>query len=360
MATQKGIYKRGNIYWIRYSGLDGQIRYESSGSTKLRDAQALLTTRRNSVLEGKAPDVKRIVNHTFREMAVRYIEWMEVRHKSAGLKKYLIGQLLEVFGNLPLRRMTPSVVKQFQTDCLKRDLKNSSTNKKISLLKAMMRWAVEESMVEQDVLDKLRKVKMLQDDSKRLRFLTVEESKALVAACEPYFRPVIITALMTGMRKREILNLCWDHVDLEHGFILLEPTTKNSERREIPIVPELHKTLESLPRYEKCPYVFPNKDTMLPYWSGDKPFAKALAKSEITNFHFHDLRHTYASHLVMSGIDLTTVMHLMGHKSIKMTLRYAHLAPSHKVKAMSAIEEKFQGMFKDNEENKSDTDEGMP
>jgi integrase len=109
----------------------------------------------------------------------------------------------------------------------------------------------------------------------------------------------------------------------------------------------LKKVLEEWQKHEGCPYVFPNTGTMLPFWSGDKPFANALAKAKITNFHFHDLRHTYASHLVMSGIDLTTVMHLMGHKSIKMTLRYSHLAPSHKANAMLAIEDKFQGIFED-------------
>jgi len=350
MATQKGIYKRGNIYWICYVGLDGTIHRESTGSRKLKDAQVLLTTRRNAVLEGKAPEVKRIVNHTFREMAEKYIEWMKVRHKSAGLKMYLIQQLVDAFGNLPLRRLTPPLVSEHQTGYLAKGLKNSSINKKISLLKAMIAWSVENSMVEQDVLDKLKRVKMLKDDSKRLRYLAVDESKALVAACEPYFRPVIITALTTGMRKREILKLRWDQVDLEHGFILLVET-KNGEGRQIPIVPELRKVLDSQPRLEGCPYVFPNTKTMMPFWSGDKPFANALNKAGITDFHFHDLRHTYASHLVMSGIDLTTVMHLMGHKSIKMTLRYAHLAPSHKVKAVAAIEEKFQGMFQDGSED---------
>jgi len=208
------------IYWIRYIGLDGRIRYESSGGKKLKDAQALLTIRKNAILEGKALEVKKIANYSFRELAESYTEWMEVRHKSTQLKKYLIGQLLDKFGNIPLRRITPVLLTEFQTDYLSRGLKNSSINKKVLLLKAMIAWAVENGMVERDISDKLKKVKTLKDDSKRLRFLTVEESKLLVDACEPYFRPVIIMALTTGMRKREILNLRWEQVDLDHGFIL--------------------------------------------------------------------------------------------------------------------------------------------
>lgn len=187
---------------------------------------------------------------------------------------------------------------------------------------------------------------MEKDNSERTRFLAVDECKVLIDACPSYFRPVVVMALTTGMRKREILKLSWDRVDLEHDLILLRAgETKNEDSRKILIVPDLKRILENLPRYVGCPYVFPNTKTMAPFFSGDKPFAAALKKAGIIDFRFHDLRHTYASHLVMSGVDLTTVMHLMGHKSLKMTLRYAHLAPSHKEKAMLALGQRFQGVF---------------
>lgn len=344
MAAQKGIYKRGNVYWIRYVGLDGRMHLESSGSKKLREAQVFLTTRKNAVLEGKVPEVKKITNHFFRELAVVYTEWMEARHKSAKLKKYLIGQLLEKFGNIPLRRITPALLTEFQTDYLNRGLKNSSVNKKVLLFKAMIVWATENGMVERDISDKLKKVKALKDDSKRIRFLTVEENKILVDACGPHYKPVIIIALATGMRKSNVLRLRWDEVDLEHGYIFLTDT-KNGERIDVPIAPMLKKLIEDLPHHDDCPYIFPNPKTKKPYTSWDKEFTKAKKNAGLTDFHFHDLRHTYASHLVMSGVDLTTLMHLLGHKSTKMTLRYSHLAPSHKAKAMTAIEDKFHGIF---------------
>jgi len=87
----------------------------------------------------------------------------------------------------------------------------------------------------------------------------------LVDACDLYFRPIIVMALTTGMLKREILKLRWDQVDLDHGFIFLKDS-KNGESREIPVVPKLKKVLEQLQRHKDCPYVFPNTDTMMPYW----------------------------------------------------------------------------------------------
>jgi len=88
-------------------------------------------------------------------------------------------------------------------------------------------------------------------------------------------------------------------------------------------------------------YVFVNPKIGNKYQDIKSAFTVALRKAQIHNFHFHDLRHTFASHLVMAGVDLTTVKELLGHKDIKMTLRYSHLAPEHKQKAVSVLDNIF-------------------
>src|SRR5512139_147843 len=135
-----------------------------------------------------------------------------------------------------------------------------------------------------------------------------------------------------------------DRVDLKHGFILLDQT-KNGERREIPINGTLKDTLTELfqgtkdrPRRIDVPYVFYDPATCKAYKDIKRSFHSACKRAKITNFHFHDTRHTFASHLVMAGVDLTTVKELLGHKHLTMTLRYAHLAPSHKVKAVDILD----------------------
>jgi integrase len=125
-------------------------------------------------------------------------------------------------------------------------------------------------------------------------------------------------------------------VDLTHGFILLDKA-KSGERREIPINDTVRQTLQSLIRRIDTPYVFAGTRGER-FLDVKKGFAAACCRAGIKDFTFHDLRHTFASHLVMAGVDLTTVKELLGHKSLSMTLRYAHLAPSHKVKAVSVLE----------------------
>lgn len=129
---------------------------------------------------------------------------------------------------------------------------------------------------------------------------------------------------------------------MKHGFIFLDKT-KNGDRREIPINATLKAVLQGLTRRLDIPFVFYNKATGKPYKDVKKSFATACRKAGIKDFHFHDLRHTFASHLVMAGVDITTVKELLGHKDIKMTLRYAHLASSHKVKAIDILDRTLKG-----------------
>ena len=117
----RGIYRRGHVYWIRYAGLDKRIIRESSRSSKFRDAEALLIKRKQEIKEGKQPEVKRISNHSFRELAAEYLKWAE-RQRSFESKRVFILQLLEALGNLPLRLFSSKLLEQFQTERTQRGI----------------------------------------------------------------------------------------------------------------------------------------------------------------------------------------------------------------------------------------------
>lgn len=132
-----------------------------------------------------------------------------------------------------------------------------------------------------------------------------------------------------GMRQGEILNLKWDDVDLQNGMIYIK-NSKSGKLREIPIHPELLDYLGSANRVG--PYVFADENGM-PYSRYGKlrhEFENALKRAGIRNFRFHDLRHTFASELAMRGVDLRTIQDYLGHSTLRMTERYAHLLPNHK------------------------------
>jgi integrase len=347
----KGIYKRGGVFWIRYAGIDGKIIFESAKQgdrpgTKQQDAEALLHERKADVGRGKQPEIrKKIPNTTFKELSVEYLKWAK-RQRSFKQKETLVNQLVTIFGAYPLRAFNSRLLEQYQTERMEKSNKQvkyqvgnkaGTINRHIATIKHMFTKGVEWELVEEDALKKVRKVKMLEENNRRLRYLSVEECGKLLKECPKHLGPIVITALHTGMRRGEIFGLKWENVDLKHGFILLDKT-KNGTRREIPVDGTLRATLTALPRRLDLPHVFFNPDTDLPYGDIKTAFNGACKRAGIKDFHFHDLRHTFASHLVMAGQDITTVKELLGHKSLTMTLRYAHLAPAHAVKAVELLD----------------------
>jgi integrase len=145
---------------------------------------------------------------------------------------------------------------------------------------------------------------------------------------------MVMVALTTGMRRGEILGLKWDYVRLESRLIIL-PVTKNNTVRVLPINETLYRILAEMP--QKSGYVFGNGNGG---HIGDikHSFTSACRKAGITDFRFHDLRHTYASHLAMRGVHIRALQELLGHKTLAMTQRYSHLAPEQLQNAVKLLD----------------------
>jgi len=339
--NSKGIYRRGRIWWINYMGLDGKQHLESSGSALKADAEYLLACRRKAVAEGTAPPVtsRRTMNTTFAELADRYLEFVATQ-KAVAAKRIFVRELKNEFGAVKLNALTLAAVESWQarllsqprpgraTNTTRGPLSVASVNRHLACLKHMLTKAHEWELIGKDALDRLGRAKLMKEENRRSRFLSLEEIQELIAAADDHLKPVLIFALNTGCRKGEILGLTWDRVDLKHGFIHLDKT-KSGQGRNVPINSTLMNCLKGLVRRIDAPYVFYNPATGSRWRDLKRPFTAACRRAKILDFHFHDLRHTFASQLVMAGVDLTTVSRLLGHASLTMTLRYSHLAPDH-------------------------------
>lgn len=180
---------------------------------------------------------------------------------------------------------------------------------------------------------------MYREDNSRTRFLSEDEEARLLAECQPHLYRVVVTAIHTGLRRSELLSLCWNNINFEHRLVTVEAAySKNGEARSVPISLRLTQILEPIRIAALNAPVFLNGDGK-PYRDVTTSFNSAVRRAGILDFTFHDLRHTFASRLVMRGVDLTTVKELMGHKHIHMTLRYAHLSPGHKHSAIAVLDQ---------------------
>jgi len=178
-------------------------------------------------------------------------------------------------------------------------------------------------------------VKKLKVDNQKIRFLTKEEENRLFEAIgEHWIKPIIITALQTAMRKSEILNLQFSCVNFTQRYIDLLKT-KSGKPRQIPMSDKLFEVLNNQQRIKE--YVFINPITKNRHGNINDIFPEFLKKANIQNFVFHDLRHTAATRMVESGIDLVVVKEILGHSDIKTTMIYAHPVPERKLKAIKAL-----------------------
>jgi integrase len=279
---------------------------------------------------GKSPSA----GLTFQELAERYEVYYMPRLRSAGSKKEKMDQLVGKFGKYKVCVFDPGLVEQYQTDMILAKKKPATVNRLVANLKAMFVWGEGKGFVTKEVRESISKVKLLTEDNARLRYLTREEADRLISNCADYIKPIVIIALNTGMRKAEIMGLKWIQVDLVNRVILLDQaSTKNKKRREIPLNNTVLATLKGLIRNTENDRVFWNVPK---FWR--KAFHGALRRSKIQDFKFHDLRHTFASWLVQAGVPLKTVQEILGHATLNMTMRYAHLAPDNRVDAVRMLD----------------------
>ncbi len=323
------IFKKGEDWYIDYY-VNARRRRKKIGPSK-RMAEAVLAKIKLQIIEGKYLDISRQPKTTFEDLAVEYLKFSKINKRSWIRDRVSIKHLGAVFGGRYLSGITPLQIEHYKAR-RKDEVAPASVNRELGCLRHMLNKGIQWGMATENPAKGMR---LLRENNTRLRYLTSKEAERLIEAAAPHLRPIVIVALNTGMRKGEILGLRWEDIHWKQGIILLKDT-KNNQWREVPINNDVTETLGNLLERSKGPYVFTS-------WTGKaftevrKSFDSACKAVGIEDFHFHDLRHTFASHLVMAGVDLTTVKELLGHKSIEMTLRYSHLSPLHKKSAVGKL-----------------------
>ncbi len=344
MADKKtrGIFEKvpgSGVWYIRYADASGKIRKEKAGTVAVA-GKLLLKRKAESQVERKLPSLSRR-RVKFSELVADMIEYSERNNRpdTAYNNELRVKRILPDFGDRFADDIKPQEIERWLSAHTATPATNNRYHATLSLI---FRLAVQNRKIDHNPLANIKKRR---EDNRRLRFLTADEEGKLreyIQAHWPHHWCAVELALNTGMRRGEQFSLRWRDADLERRIITLQ-TTKNGKPRHIPLNNAAIAALQSAYSLSnEQPWVFLNRygeqHTSPRTW-----FEKATKELRLRDITWHTLRHTFASRLVMAGVSLVTVKELMGHKTIEMTLRYAHLAPEHNLAAVQMLCDTHKG-----------------
>ena len=336
------IYKRGDIYWyqIRLNGL----RYRGSTKTENKKlAQQIANTIEADLVRKKfSMPVKN--NYTFLTAWKQYFNILNNSKGTVEVKKWISQHFLTDFKDKNIAEITQSNIKDYQ---LKRKIeimtmpKNiekreseisfAYLNKEILILSNFFNFCIEKGLIEKNPAFRIKKLNELS----RLKTLSDSDIEKLIAgATNKLTRDIMTFLIYTGCRKGEALNLKWDDVDLQNNVIAIKGT-KTKYDRYVPISKPVKELLKAIEKNQDCLYVFNRNGAKI----GDfkKSFHTACGNAGLKDLRIHDLRHVFASKMVMNGTSLYITGELLGHRTTQMTKRYSHLVPDTLRKAVDDV-----------------------
>lgn len=336
-------------WWIDMRWERTRIRRKSPVNTK-RGAEEYERRVRRELLDGtfekreEEEPPKEIP--TFAAFAVEFLStYARANNKPSEIfskETVLRVHLTPAFGQRKLDEIDSRGIERYKAEKLEQGLSPKTVNNTLTILRRMLVLATEWGL-----LKDIPKVKWLKAPKPEFYFLDFDEAERLVTHADDEWRPMIVVALKTGLRLGELLALRWEDVDLVAGRVMVRRavargiigTPKSGKAREVPLSGEAIKVLKAH-RHLRGELVFGDESGEMLTKNGTKhPLWRACKRASLRKIGWHTLRHTFASHLAMRGVPLISIQQMLGHSTIEMTMRYAHLAPAVNRQAVELLDQ---------------------
>lgn len=330
-----GIHKHPNSpYWHYKFTVNGKT---ISGSTKTKNKtfarQIYETTRTDYLRNGNS--LQKTENISLQDLVDEFMEWSKANKITWDRDIIFVGHLLKFFGNRDISDITGYDVEKFKAYRVKK-VSSTTVNKEVACLRRMYNLAIQWGKATENPT---KGVKKFREPKKSFRWWTEDEIKKFLDAClNERLKTVTIIGINTGMRVGEILNLKWNDIDFENSYITVQES-KTGEYRKVRMNQIIIDALQRIAKNSEYVFSHSNGDRVKKVIKGFKLTAE---RAGIAPSSPHVMRHTFASHLTMLGVDPHTIMELGGWKSLEMIMRYSHLAPDHKQRAVDGLSEKFK------------------
>ncbi len=332
-------------YSLRYKneyGRQRQYKIANVADISFAEAKKEAIRIKARVSVGKDPVEQRQANRripTVNELAERYLEYARTYKRSHDIdERYLRLHLLPRFGKLHLNQLEQTVIMDWLQSKVAEGYAQATVNRWQVILSHMIRMAKHWGLPGAD-RNPLEGVKQKDANNHIERFLSPAETQRLKEAVDaspnPMLKHIVALLLLTGCRKRELLDARWEEVNLEKKVWRI-PTSKTGKPRHVPLSEDAIAVLNAIPRFDRCPFIVPNPETRKPFLSIYHSWDTARRSAELADVRMHDLRHSAASNLVNSGQSLYVVAKVLGHSQTRTTERYAHLDASVLLNAVNA------------------------
>lgn len=332
-------YLRGRIYWLKYH-INGKPHYSS-----LKTADPKIAKIRAKAILQDANEAKKIKTLKLKNnaLSIAYQLYIEQRAKtkeasSTGSDKIAINHFRGFLNrDIYVKDITYEHIEAFREFRLNQGIKKRTINTEVGRLTTFFNYCIRKRWIKESPT---KDIKKFRTEVNPPNYLTKDQVKVFIEAAKPSrLYPMIATALYAGLRKGELLRLEWQDIRFDENLLYVlnkdNKTTKSKRYRAIPLAPALKSILEPLKRDQGHVFLTPAGQ---PYkYHADKAFRNIAKSAGLIGIGLHTLRHTFASNLVMAGVDLPTVKELMGHADIATTMIYTHLDSEHKQKALEKL-----------------------
>jgi integrase len=323
------LWKRGNIWWSYFYN-DGVRHQVSTGTGNRRQAELIEQKLKQEANLARYQVVPVDPHLTFGELAARFIATATPRPNHLDRLK----NLLPFFADVPVRQITKGLAERYrQARHGAKTVSDATINRDLSVLRHLLYWAVDESLLPANPLTRLRL-------ARERRFprpvVSVEEERGILEAAPPHLHGVLLVAFDTGMRRGEILAQRWEHVDLNrHVLFVTKSKTAEGEAREIPLSTRLITLLTTLPRRSDLVFTYHTQGIASPKTA----WGSTLKRAGVRHIRFHDIRHTFNTRLMEAGVIQEVRMALMGHATGgSVQSRYTHVELPIKRDAITKLE----------------------
>jgi len=321
--------KKGIEHWCydftlqkkRYRGSLGPVAKLSK-----RQAEDEIVKIRAEILNGEYEAAKKPFQMTPAQVLAEYLDFMKL-HRPKTYKSYRYGRKALTAYFSKLKQVTPLDIVKYQKLRLSQGVCGITVNRELDYCSAAYNRAVQKGLVKENPFKGYDKF----EEFPRTRYLSEAEMARLLDNLDGVFKDIVLTAILTGLRRGNILCLHADQIDFANQCITIPASqSKNKQALTIPLPDALVPVFKARIAASRNGYVFENRNTGKPYTCIKKPFRAALEAAGIKDFRFHDLRHTFATLALLGSRDLRTVQELLGHQSIRMTQKYTHVMSQQK------------------------------